>query len=95
MTKYLSHPVEVFAFQWKGEPRAQWPQWAQDYTGVGEMGAQALSLLPMGTVLVIAKYTSNQMNKGDWVVSATGKNDAVVVPGHRFAELYQEKVEEA
>lgn len=96
MTKYVLKPTEVDAFQYQGEPRDQWPQWLQDYVGAGMLGFAPISLSMTGALLVPSRATQNgsqqECYKGDWIVSASGKNDALVVKGPEFHGLYEEVV---
>lgn len=92
MTKYVLKPTEVFAFEYQNQPRDQWPQWLLDYTGASLYGFAPISNNTTGALLVPSRATQNgsqqECYKGDWIVSETGKNDAVVVKGAVFHTLY-------
>jgi hypothetical protein len=92
LTNYILKPVEVLAFEYQGEPRDQWPQWVKDYTGATTMGFSPISNSITGALLVPSRATRDgsmgECHKGDWIVSATGKNDALVVKGIEFKTLY-------
>ncbi|MGE4061975.1 MAG: hypothetical protein AB7E79_01285 [Rhodospirillaceae bacterium] len=57
-TRYRRRPIEIQAFQWNGQPRAEWPEWL-------EAVLLADGRLAIGGV-------RDKVYKGDWLVREAG-----------------------
>lgn len=83
MTKFVRGPLEVEAFQWKGQPQEQWPVWAQEAAEGGQHGA----LWRNGMHLTIdSPQGPIRVNQGDWVVK--NGNRLLSVSEEDFARDY-------
>lgn len=85
-TTHRRKPTEVQAYQYRRQPRTEWPQWLQDYQiATLNMGMQPVGAGP-GVMLVPSKSgVTTNVTDGEWVVLDTGlaggqltvfKNDA-------------------
>lgn len=59
MATYRSIPRTIEAFQWHGQPEAEWPLWAQDPRYLAKSGSALYAYTLNGPVRV---------NRGDWCI---------------------------
>ncbi|USN16193.1 hypothetical protein PAPPERLAPAPP_04520 [Brevundimonas phage vB_BpoS-Papperlapapp] len=89
MTKYIRQPNLVEAFQYNRQPKAEWPQWLQDYQIATPMGFQGVGA-GAGVLLVPAKNGPTiNVTVGEWVVY---ENDVLLVfRNDLFEAAFQEE----
>ena len=57
-TRYRRRPIEIQAFQWNGQPRAEWPVWLE------------AALLADGRLAIVGIL--DKVYKGDWLIREGG-----------------------
>lgn len=76
MPTYTRKPNAVEAFQYDRQPKAEWPQWLQDYQVATPMGFQGVGA-GAGMLLVPTKNGPTiNVTVGEWVVYENGVKDA-------------------
>ena len=58
-TRYRRRPTEIQAWQWNGQPRAEWPAWVE------------AALLANGGLAIVG--FRDKVYKGDWLVREGGR----------------------
>jgi hypothetical protein len=67
MTTYQRRPSPVLAFQYKQQPRDEWPAWVRDYKAYTSMGEQPI-VENLGTLIVPTRGSGITAHNGNWIV---------------------------
>lgn len=92
---YRRKTTPVEAWQYKGQPKAEWPKFVSEYETYTQMGAAKCSTNNMGTMFVPQPGAQSALTigSGDWIVLENSK--LMAFKGAEFAALFEEAPEEA
>lgn len=92
MTNYQRRALPVQAWKYDGSDRNEWPQWVQDYSVYGPLGATKISV-QLGQFVIPTKGISLNANVGDWIVVEGGT--AIGLTEAQFLEEFEAVAEDA